>query len=73
MTIEEFERLKRSVALEMARKALEKADFSLGTELLTEDESLTYAWLEMLFYDGEISYYELWACCPRSPLPKEGA
>ncbi len=66
MDVHEFERLKRAVALDLARKALENADFSQGLDLLTEEESSAYLWLELLFYDGELSYREFNAlCCSR--------
>lgn len=65
----ELERLKRAVAIELARKALESADWSRGYESLTENQRSAYDWLESLYYDGEITYRELWALCPRYPLP----
>lgn len=67
----ELEILRREVALELARKALETADFSCGLDRLTADQLDVYDWLEMLYYDGEISYGQLWALCPSNPLPSK--
>ena len=57
--------------LELARKTLSTADFSQGLELLTDEQREVYYWIEMLYYDGEITYKQLWDLCPRNPLPKE--
>lgn len=65
----ELERIKRAVALELARKTLSRADWSRGYESLTEEQRAAYDWLEALYFDGEISYGQLWALCPRNPLP----
>lgn len=59
----EFARLKRAVALDLARKTLKDADFSQGDENLTEEQRSAYMWLEMLWYDEEITYRELWDIC----------
>lgn len=70
MSTVEFEKLKRDVALEMCRIALSTADFSLGMDLLTEEQHHWYCWLEALYYDGEITYGQLWERCPKIPLPR---
>jgi hypothetical protein len=69
MQAHELEKLKREVALELARKTMENADWSRGYESLTEEQKSAYDWLESLFYDGEITYGQLWKMCPRYPLP----
>ena len=65
----ELERLKRAVALELARKAMSTADWSCGYKSLTEEQRAVYDWLEALYYDNEITYGQLWSLCPHYPLP----
>jgi hypothetical protein len=48
---------------------LADADFSCGLDLLTEAQRHAYAYIETLYYDGELTYRELWAMCPMNPLP----
>lgn len=57
----EFEALKRAVALTMMRDTLASADFSCGVEKLTESQLEAYEYAEMLYYDGEWSYGDLWS------------
>ena len=59
----ELAALKKQVAIEMARQTLEGADFSRGDELLTESQRDAYDFIEMLYYDGEITYGQLWSMC----------
>lgn len=61
---EELRRINREAAFDMVRKILSTADFSRGCELLDEEQKDAYDWLEMLYYDGDIGYYELWSFCP---------
>lgn len=71
MTYYKLQRIKRLVAIELARKILASADFSLGLELLTEEQQDAYLFVEGLYYDGRLRYDELWAMCPKNPLPPE--
>lgn len=64
----EFARLKKNVAIELARITLASADFSQDLDLLTEAQLDAYLFVEMLWYDGELTYGQLWAMCPRHLL-----
>ena len=50
----------REVAFAKVRALLADADFSRGDALLTPEQLTAYNWLEMLYYDGEITYRQLW-------------
>ena len=69
MTYQQLVRMKKLAALALAKKILSTADFSHGVEKLTEEQLDVYNFIEMLYYDGEITYRELWAMCPRNLLP----
>lgn len=71
MTYEELAHMKTLVGIEMARKILASANFAHGLDLLTQEQRDAYEFIEALYYEGEITYRQLWAMCPMIPLPEE--
>ena len=66
----DLEKVRRLVALEWAKKILQSADFS---SMQTFSEEQEWAWMvvESSYYDGLITYGQLWDMCPKIPIPRE--
>jgi hypothetical protein len=73
MRFDELARLKTAVAIEYCRQILSTADMSNeGCHKLTDEQNEALDFLTVLYYDGEITYGELWRMMPKNPLPPPG-